>query len=69
MIDKSTAENVLKQACNTGAEFAEIFIEENIKNSISLINGDVYRAVSGVDFGFGLRIIKGEKVLYTYTNN
>lgn len=69
MIDKYTAENVLKQACNTGAEFAEIFIEENIKNNISLVNGEVYSAVSGVDFGFGLRIIKGERVLYTYTNN
>lgn len=69
MIDKSTAESVLKQACDTGAEFAEIFIEENIKNSISLVNGEVYRAFSGVDFGLGLRIIKGERVLYTYTNN
>ncbi len=68
MINKSTAENVLLSAVSNGAEFAEIFVENNVKNSIGVINGKVERANSGVDFGCGIRIINKDKVVYVYTN-
>lgn len=68
MISKSTAEAVLLSAVSTGAEFAEIFMENNVKNSISVVNGKVERANSGIDYGCGIRIIDREKVVYVYTN-
>lgn len=68
MISKNTAEAVLLSAVSTGAEFAEIFMENNVKNSIGVINGKVERANSGIDYGCGIRIIDRDKVVYVYTN-
>lgn len=68
LISKNTAEAVLLSAVSTGAEFAEIFMENNVKNSIGVINGKVERANSGIDYGCGIRIIDKDKVVYVYTN-
>ncbi len=68
MISKSTAEAVLLSAVSNGAEFAEIFVENNIKNTLGVVNGNVERANSGVDSGCGIRIINGDRVVYVYTN-
>lgn len=69
MLDKRTAYGILDTALSTGAGFAEIFIEDNVKNSISVINGKVERALSGRDYGLGLRLICDEKAIYVYTND
>ena len=68
MISKSTAEAVLLSAVSNGAEFAEVFVENNIKNTLGVVNGNVERANSGVDSGCGIRIINGDRVVYVYTN-
>lgn len=68
MLSKSDANTVLFAAVSTGADFAELFVESNIKNSIGLVNGKVETANSGIDFGIGLRLIKGDMVVYSYTN-
>lgn len=69
MIDKKTANDILNAALSNGGRFAEIFIENNKRNSISMINGKVERALSGIDFGLGIRIFVNDKVVYTYTND
>lgn len=68
MINKSTAEAVLLSATSNGAEFAEIFVENNVKNTLGVVNGNVERANSGIDMGCGIRIINGDRVVYVYTN-
>ena len=68
MINKSVAEAVLLSAVSEGAEFAELFVENNVKNSIGVVNGKVERANSGTDYGCGIRIINKDKVVYVYTN-
>jgi TldD protein len=69
MLNKFLAEEIINTGKKAGADFVEIFIENNAKNSINVINGKVEKALSGVDFGLGLRLIKGERVIYTFTNN
>ena len=69
MITKSLAEKILLVSTSTGAGFAEIFIENNKKSSIGIINGKVESANCGVDSGIGLRIINGDRVVYVYSNN
>lgn len=68
MINKSTAEAVLLSATSNGAEFAEIFVENNVKNTLGVVNSKVERANSGIDRGCGIRIINGDRVVYVYTN-
>ena len=69
MLDKTKACNILDAALSTGADFAEIFLENCVKNSVTVINGRVDGALSGRDCGLGLRLICGDKAVYAYTND
>ncbi len=69
LIDKDTAKDMLLRALKTGGSFAEIYVEHTVKNSMTLINGSIDRAVSGVDYGLGLRIFDGFGAIYAYTND
>ncbi len=69
MLEKSIIKEVLAKALSTGGDFAEIFAEDSINNNIALVNGKIDRAVAGRDFGIGIRIFKGFKSVYAYTND
>ena len=69
IISKDIAFKILSTAVSNGAGFAEIFIEHNSKNSISVVNGNVDKAVSGIDYGLGLRVFDGFGAVYSYSNN
>ncbi len=69
MLDKNLANEILTIATSKGASFAEIFVEHNDKANISLVNGKVNTALSGIDFGLGLRVFYNGKTIYAYTND
>ncbi|MCL2698682.1 MAG: TldD/PmbA family protein [Defluviitaleaceae bacterium] len=69
MIDKSLAADVLSAALEKGGEFAELFIENTVQNQIVMVNGAVEKAVSGVDYGCGIRIISQKSAIYAYTTD
>lgn len=69
MLDKNLANEILTEATLKGADFAELFIENNDKASISLINGKVNSSLSGLEFGVGLRVFYNGKTIYAYTND
>jgi TldD protein len=68
MIKKELLEEVLRIA-GGGNNFAEIFVENKIMNSYVLIGGKIDSAISGIDCGLGIRIIKDLKSIYLYTND
>ncbi|MFT5658091.1 MAG: TldD protein [Gammaproteobacteria bacterium] len=69
MLNTQTAQSVIDHALSLGADFAEIFVERNETNIISSLSNEVQSVESGINFGIGLRLIYGTKVLYGYTNN
>jgi TldD protein len=69
MLDKTVVHDVLEAALTTGGDFAEIFVENNAKNSIIMINGVVEKAQAGIDYGAGIRIFNGHNAIYAYTND
>lgn len=69
MIDKSLVENILNEALSTGGDFAEIFVENKVGDSFYLVDGKVEQAISGKDFGIGIRIFKDLFSVYAYTND
>lgn len=69
MIPKSVASQVLSKCLSTGADFAEIFEEDSILNNISIIDDKVETALGGRSYGIGIRIFKGFKSVYAYTND
>ncbi|MBQ6820556.1 MAG: TldD/PmbA family protein [Clostridium sp.] len=69
MLSKDILSSVLSRCLITGGDFAEIFEEDTLNTSISLLNGKVENTISGRTHGIGIRIFKGLKSVYAYTNN
>jgi len=69
MLSKNIVSQVLAKCLITGGDFAEIFEDDSINNSISLVDGKVKDAIGGRSYGIGIRIFKGLKSVYAYTNN
>lgn len=68
MLSKELIKDVLGKALSTGGDFAEIFAEDTVSNVFNMVNGKMETAVSGRDFGIGIRIFKGLRCIYAYTN-
>ncbi|MDG1205528.1 MAG: TldD/PmbA family protein [Pseudomonadales bacterium] len=68
MLNNQVANTVIDHALSLGADFAELFIERNQVNAINSLSSEVQSVQSGIDFGIGIRMIYGNKVLYGYTN-
>lgn len=69
MISREVASAVLSRCLITGGDFAEIFEEDSINNSIGIIDNKVENALGGRSYGVGIRIFKGFKSIYAYTND
>ena len=68
MLDINTAETVIDHGLSLGADFAEIFVERSLTSAVNTLSSQVQSVESGIDFGIGLRLVFGTKVLYGYTN-
>lgn len=68
MIDAGIVRKVLSKALSGGADFAEIFVEDRFSSTVQLGSRRIKQAVSGRDFGVGIRAVCGEMVIYAYTN-
>lgn len=69
MLNAVTAKAVIDHALFLGADFAELFVEHHQTSSVSLTSKEVDKINSGIDFGIGIRLFFGHKVLYGYTNS
>lgn len=67
MISKNLAIEVLNVALSTGGDYAEIYLEENVSNGVTLENGSVEYSSSLDGFGCGIRILNGFQSVYGYT--
>lgn len=68
MLTPDAARSVIDHAIFLGADFAELFVERQLRSSITTLAATVESVQSGVEFGIGLRMVFGYKVLYGYTN-
>ena len=58
--------------CNSNyynADYADLFFEHKISNNISLQDKKVNRAFSNIDFGVGIRVLKGDQTGFAYSEN
>ena len=69
MLDNQIAKEVIDYAMLRGADFAEIFIDRQTFESISIKSSKVDNIENGINFGIGIRLFYGTKVLYGYTNS
>jgi TldD protein len=69
MLSKNELQKLLNEALLTGADFAEIFIEDTKSSLIKVISGEVTSIDRGNVFGAGIRLILNTDEVYGYTNN
>ena len=69
MISKKLAIEVLNLATSTGADFAEIYLEEDKTISINIDNCKVEGCSDSLTYGAGIRLLKGLQSVYGYTND
>lgn len=69
MLDQRIAQEVLDCTLSTGGDFAEIFYEDRLNNSVSMLSGKVESVNSGRLHGAGVRVYLGFRGVYVYTND
>ncbi|HPW52905.1 MAG TPA: TldD/PmbA family protein [Erysipelotrichaceae bacterium] len=69
MILKKLAIEILNIATETGADFAEIYLEEDSHATISVDNGKVETIHDVLSYGAGIRLFNGLQSVYGYTND
>ena len=62
-------QKVIAAAMSKGGDYADLFFEHKISNSLALEDGKVNRACSNIDFGVGIRVLKGDQTGFAYTEN
>ena len=66
-MEKGCTERVLEAAIQAGGDFAEVFWEDTIKNSVEYKDAKVDTALCGRDYGVGIRVLFGDNYAYAYT--
>ena len=62
-------QKVIATAMSKGGDYADLFFEHKTSNNIGLEDGKVNRAYSNVDFGVGIRVLKGDQTGFAYSEN
>ena len=60
---------LLEISLGRGGEFAEVYFERTVENSISLDEDKVTSATRGLDMGVGFRVLQGEKTGYAFSGD
>ena len=67
MLDHELINRTLSTALSTGAEFAEVFVEDKKSSSAMLDDGRVEELTSGRDRGAGIRVVVGDTTGFAHT--
>jgi len=68
-VPKEDLRKLLEIALSRGGEFAEIYLEYTVINTISLDEDKISTATRGLDMGAGFRVLQGEKTGYAFSDD
>ncbi|MBM3268934.1 MAG: TldD/PmbA family protein [Candidatus Sericytochromatia bacterium] len=68
-VDTSLASEVIGVALSSGADFADLFVEDRSESALTFLDGRVKDAVSGQSLGAGIRVVHGQRAIYGYTSD
>ncbi|MDR0896635.1 MAG: TldD/PmbA family protein [Oscillospiraceae bacterium] len=69
MLDKRIAQEVLAAALREGGDFAEIFLEDRLNNTLMRRNDAIEQVSAGRIHGAGVRVFHEMRCIYAYTNH
>ena len=65
-VTESDLKKVLATALEKGGDYADLYFEHSFNNSVALMDGQVNRCGSSIDFGMGVRVLAGDQTGYAY---
>lgn len=68
-VGEEEVRKVLATALSRGGDYADLFFEHKTYNRITLLDSEVNGADRSLDFGVGVRVIKGDRTGYAYCEN
>ena len=68
-VTESLLENLTAGALKSGGDYADLFFENTVYSDLLLRDGQVASGGLHTDFGVGIRVLKGEKTGYAYTES
>lgn len=68
-VDEKMIQDIFSTALSYGGDYCDIFFQHTINNTIGLEDKQVNRAYSNIDFGVGIRVLKGDQTGYSFTED
>ena len=68
-LDKDSLGKLLEASLSRGGDFAEVYYERTVTDSLSLDEDKITTAMRGLDMGVGFRVIQGEKTGYAFSDD
>ncbi|MDR0835278.1 MAG: TldD/PmbA family protein [Tannerella sp.] len=68
-VTEGDLKRVIATAMEKGGDYADLFFEHTLSNSVGLLDGEVNRASSNIDYGMGVRVVSGDQTGYAYVEN
>lgn len=69
IVAQNILEKALDAALSTGADFADIFVEDTYSSQLGILSGKPESAIVGQLFGAGIRLFFGHEIVYVTTND
>lgn len=66
-VTQENLQELIGIALSKGGEYADLFFEHSVINELTLRDGEVNAAGTHIDYGVGIRVVKGEKTGYAYS--
>jgi TldD protein len=66
-VDAPQLRRVMDVALSHGGDYCDLYFEHKVFNYIGVEDKAVNRAYTGVDFGVGIRVLKGDQTGYSFT--
>ena len=66
-VDEATIRQVMAAALERGGDYCDVYFQHKIGSYVGLEDKDVNRAYTNVDFGVGIRVLKGDQTGYSFT--
>jgi len=66
-VSEEVIRDVMSAALSRGGDYCDLFFQHTISNNVGLEDKAVNRAYTNIDFGVGIRVLKGDQTGYSFT--
>lgn len=66
-VDEDVIRRTLSEGLSGGGDFCDLYFQKTVSNSVGLEDNQVNSVRNSMDFGVGIRVVKGDRTGYSFT--